>query len=361
MLKDVDIAIAGSGPAGSITGMCLARLGWRVAVFEANEFEEDHPGETLPPEINPVLRELGLWQVFQAQKPIESPGIISAWGGPGKQETDFTFNPHGPGWHIDRNQFDRMLFDAAARNGATALCGERVEFERETNCWIVRRRGAPAISARFAIDATGRNGIRIDGSRERVVDDLLLATILRISRSDHQTGDLRTLIEATPSGWWYSTCLPGNRMIAMFFTGRETYRRGEDFVNTQLEEAPLTCARVRKDRVVQVHTRVVPVTSSRRRRVNGERWLAVGDSACSLDPLSGRGIFKAVRQGTAAAKAADAALRGDAAALDGYADMVRQEFQSYIVQKESFYANQFRWRDRSFWKARSTRVKASTA
>ena len=53
------------------------------------------------------------------------------------------------------------------------------------------------------------------------------------------------------------------------------------------------------------------VASSCRKTISGEAWLAVGDSASSYDPLSGRGIFKAMRQGTNAAIAVDGFLRGE--------------------------------------------------
>ncbi|MDQ2774929.1 MAG: tryptophan 7-halogenase [Acidobacteriota bacterium] len=357
MLTEYDFAITGGGPAGSAAAMCLARLGWRVAIFEATALEENHPGETLPPEINPILRELGLWQSFQAQEPVESPGIISAWVGLDPQETDFACNPYGPGWHIDRRRFDRMLFDAAEQEGASVFLSERVEIARQGIGSLIKRPDRPALFARFAIDASGRNGMRIDGSRDRIVDDLLLVTIVQISFCDLRRRDLRTLVEATPSGWWYSACLPGNRLIAMFFTGRESYRRGDAFIQEQLFEAPLTCGRIHQPGNTQTRTTVVPVTSSRRLRITGEGWLSVGDSACSFDPLSGRGIFKALRHGAAAAKAASAAMRGEATALDRYAEMVRQEFDTYILQKELFYASQLRWPNRSFWKARAGPVK----
>ena len=172
---------------------------------------------------------------------------------------------------------------------------------------------------------------------------------------------LRTLIEATPSGWWYSACLPGNSLIAMFFTGREEFRRGDDFIRGQLDEAPLTRGRLQKSGITKTGAAVTVVTSSRRRRMAGEGWLAVGDSVCSFDPLSGRGIFKALRHGASAAAAADASMRGDGIALEHYADMARQEFDTYLMQKESFYASQIRWADRAFWKARAGAVKLNAA
>lgn len=360
MLQEFDIAIIGGGPAGSVTGLCLARLGWRVAILEASAFEGERPGETLPPEINPVLRELGLVESFHECAPIESPGVVSSWASGKAQETDFTFNPFGFGWHIDRRRFDMMLFHAAKQAGASVFMRKRAEIARAGIGWEVRRRGEPTLVARFVVDATGRNGCRMDGSRERHTEDALLATVLRVSFMDMQAHDQRTFIEAAPDGWWYSACVPVNGLIAMFFTDRESFRRGDAFIAEQMEHAPSVRHRMRGE-IAQITTSIVAVSSSSRHRITGSGWLAAGDSACSFDPLSGRGIFKALQHGIAAARAADGFLRGNPAALDEYAERVRREFDSYLVQKKLFYASQTRWRDRPFWKARAGVARASAA
>ena len=101
-----DVAIVGGGPAGAVSALCLARRGFRVALVEATRFEGERYGETLPPEINPVLRELGLWDVFSGLGPVQAPGILSAWDAGSPTEQDFISNAHGSGWHIDRNRFD---------------------------------------------------------------------------------------------------------------------------------------------------------------------------------------------------------------------------------------------------------------
>ncbi len=115
------MAIAGAGPAGAVTALCLARRGLRVALFEATNFGNDRYGETLPPEMNPVLRELGLWDVFSALNSVQAPGIVSVWGSNAPAEQDFLSNAHGCGWHIDRNRFDAMACREAARAGAAVF------------------------------------------------------------------------------------------------------------------------------------------------------------------------------------------------------------------------------------------------
>src|SRR5258708_6693778 len=105
-----DVAVMGGGPAGATAALCLARRGRSVAVFEAGGFEAPRYGETLPPEITPLLKRLGLWDDFIATRPLDSPGIVSVWGNREPHEQDFVRNVHGCGWHVDRSRFDEMLW-----------------------------------------------------------------------------------------------------------------------------------------------------------------------------------------------------------------------------------------------------------
>src|SRR5579864_2672510 len=87
--KSFDVAVAGGGPAGAVTALCLARRGIRVALFEATGFDTGRFGETLPPEINPLLRSLDLWEAFSALDSLEAPGILSSWGSASPAFQDF--------------------------------------------------------------------------------------------------------------------------------------------------------------------------------------------------------------------------------------------------------------------------------
>jgi flavin-dependent dehydrogenase len=345
MALEFDIAVVGGGPAGAATALCLARSGWRVAVLERRSFDQPAAGETLPPEINPVLRSLGLWETFLSQSPLESPGIVSIWGSSVPSELDFTENAFGCGWHVDRKRFDQMLCRQAVNAGAKLFLNSDVAFARRTGCWQ-----AGDFCAKFLVDATGRNGLLLEGKRDREKEDSLLAIVLRLSNWKRQPQDLRTCIEATPAGWWYSTLLPGQDAVAMFFTGAELYRKVGISITEQLQAASLTRRRLEGGCVEEA--RVVHAPSGRRKNIFGAGWVAVGDSASSYDPLSGRGVFKALRHGQAAAQAIDAQLRGDPEGINGYAARVKQEFEQYASQRSKYYSLEQRWADEPFWRFR---------
>ena len=114
---------------------------------------------------------------------------------------------------MPRNRFDAMLARAAAEAGAATFGGVRVVNCRrvESGAWslTLRGRGTPGpVGATVVVDASGRSGHRLDGPIRFDLDDRLLAIVIRLGYDDPPP-DLRTYIEAVPSGWWYSSPLPG--------------------------------------------------------------------------------------------------------------------------------------------------------
>jgi len=337
-----DIAVVGGGPAGATTSLCLARMGWHVGIFERSTFEDDRLGETLPPEVSPVLRRLGLWEAFQAQSPLESPGIVSTWGSTMPVEVSFVSNAFGCGWHIDRKRFDQALSHEAVTEGATLFLNWRTPWKADDDGWR-----ADDFRARFLVDATGRHGLMLGGRDARTGEDAMLAIVMRLWDGGQGSPDQRTWIEAAPAGWWYSTLLPGGTGLAMFFTGAEIYRQFGILIEEQLQAAPLARSRVNHCRVSP--PRIAYAPCRQHQVIFGTSWAAVGDSASAYDPLSGQGIFKALRHAEAAAHAIDRTLRGDTDAMERYAAVVSREFETYTQQRRRFYSAEQRWEHHPFW------------
>ena len=349
-----DAVVIGGGPAGATTALGLARRGRRVALVEATRLDGPRYGETLPPEINPLVRQLGLWDRFVRDGHLESPGIVSVWGASERHESDFVRNVHGCGWHVDRNRFDAMLARAAGEAGATTFSGVRVVAcqRAEPGAWslTLRGRGTPGpISATVVVDASGRSGHRLDGPIRFDLDDRLTAIVTRLGYDDPPP-DLRTYIEAVPSGWWYSSPLPGGETMAMFFTDRETYLTEGADLGALLQQSTLTRPRFASARPLA--SRVLYVPSALRAPLTGAAHVCVGDSAAAYDPLSGRGIFKALRDGIAAGDAVHAFLDGDIGALAAYGERVRTEFTEYASLRRACYAQETRWPDAGFCRRR---------
>jgi 2-polyprenyl-6-methoxyphenol hydroxylase-like FAD-dependent oxidoreductase len=299
-----------AGPAGAATALLLAQRGRDVMLVEASSYGEPRFGEMLPPEINPLLRELGVWEGFVRSKPLASPGIVSAWGSADARETHFIANPHGSGWHVDRNVFDKLLSDAAASAGAEVVTGAAaLRSTQDDGAWRIALSGERerALHARFVVDAGGRNGLRI-GDVAREIDDRLLAIFLRLAFDSELPRDRRTLIESAPDGWWYCAPLPSGETAAVLFVDPSQYVRDGFEIAEQLASAPLTCARVGRARIAASHVVHVP---------------ALADAL-------------------------------DNASLDAYDADVRRRFDAYVAQRRAYYADERRWPGRPFWHARLT-------
>jgi flavin-dependent dehydrogenase len=352
---ELDVAVVGGGPAGAAAALALARMGRTVGVLETSFLERHRYGETVPPEVNPLLLRLGAWGPFSSLSPLESPGTVSIWGEPSPHEQDFVANAHGCGWHLDRRRFDEMLLDCARDAGARVVLGSRVNraYRGCEGSWRLAhgRSGATAdIQARVVIDATGRNGLRLDGPPKWSVEDVLVAVALRVRHPGGRPADLRTYVEGVPGGWWYAAPIPGNETVAMFFTDLETYRTDGVVPKNHLTEAPLASRCLRSARLVE--SRVLIAPSAIREPVCGDGWIAVGDSASSLDPLCGFGIVKGLRDGLDVAEAVHRSLDGEPDALAAHARLGQKRFTAYRRLRRTYYEQERRWAGRGFWQRR---------
>lgn len=345
MSRRFDVAVIGGGPAGCIVSMLLARRGLRIALIDrAREGSHARAGETLPPEIHPLFTSLGLSDPLRRLDPIESPGIVSAWGSPLAQHEDFLRKPHGSGLHVDRHRLDSMLRQCAEDSGVRWIHCRVAACSRSGGLWRIVCDGE--VRARFIVDATGNSGLRIDGADQgRREIDLLLAIAIEVDAPSHS--DLRAYVESGPNGWWYSAPMPRGRMSVMFFTDPEFYLQNGVILGEELETSPLTRARLRDARILTTGVLRAPTHLSH--SIAGPHFLRVGDSASAFDPLAGQGIYKALQLARNAATAVADALNGNSAAPPAYASLVEKSHAAFRSECSSLYHAERRWSAHPFW------------
>jgi flavin-dependent dehydrogenase len=85
-----------------------------------------------------------------------------------------------------------------------------------------------------------------------------------------------------------------------------------------------------------------------------DSWLAIGDAAWSLDPLSGSGIDRAIRGGYASAAAISEAINnGNFELLRAHAVSQATAFQEALLLQQKYYEIEGRWKERPFWYRRA--------
>lgn len=368
-----EVAVVGAGCAGAAAALTLARAGRQVLWVEARERRLDHTtyrmGEGLPPEAFPLLRRLGLWQAFEAQGHLPCTAHVARWGDGPAHRRHAIDHPLGAGRHLDRSAFDELLWRHAEHSTITRLrpARARVSAINGGDGWALdlsldRRSGAEdgrlRVSCDFLVDAGGR-GSRLGrslGARRRYFDHLVACHAL-FTRNDEGTDlDLGTRIEAAACGWWYSAPIPGRRRVVALFCDaldpecRQALRpAGFDGLLNSARLGP----RLGRDAYFRGREpRLSPCRTSILSTPAGDGWLAVGDAAAAMDPISSRGLYSALHHGIAAGQAVDRTLKGDTRALDGYREQVREDFDRYLAQRAQVYAGRAAALSGAFWRRR---------
>ncbi len=356
-MADFDVLIAGAGPAGCATALSLASFApeLRVGLVDAATPGQAPIGETVPPQINPVLVHLGVWAQFAGGGHCPSYRTMAAWGDPRLAGHEFLFQAHQVGWRLDRAAFDRVLAEAASLRVAALMRGKVVELAGKGDEWRVSLSGGPVVTARFAVDATGGAAVLARRCRLRQVNpDRLVGCVLYTgSRSDGAEG---LMIEAFAEGWWYTAALPGGGRVVVCMTDADRVRplelsSGRGFARHLAE--PRHVSRVADLGDLAARPTISPASSRFFDDASGLPLLRVGDAGVRCDPLSGDGIVRALRSGIFASYAiADWLRRGDGRGLSRYRLMLRRQFASYCDALRQYYALEQRWPDSPFWRRR---------
>lgn len=355
-MNQTDVIIVGGGPAGMTTAFLLARHGTAAAVLDDRHGDLLRVGEVLPPGIRPLLSDLGLWEDFVRDGHLPSAGVTLWWGGEEARHWDYIRGPYGDGWHVDRARFEEMLASSARTSGAKVARFSRVlrvKHAQGAYGWqldVLSGGKTQTWQARFLVHAAGRSPVfrQIYGARQRF-DQLIGIAHYFTHTNESPASEPRLWLETTPLGWWYTAPLPNNRMVAVFLTDMDLYRRPiEEFLTARLQEAPNTKERLNKCKPAS-SVRFMAANTGRLDRFAGPDFLTVGDATYSVDPASGRGIVKALRSAQAAAQVIVERLAGPSEALSKYVSDHEEQFQKYSKGLSEQYRLESRWPDSLFW------------
>jgi 2-polyprenyl-6-methoxyphenol hydroxylase-like FAD-dependent oxidoreductase len=360
-VAEFDVLIAGAGPAGCATALSLAAFApeLRVGLIGAGrDGVTVRIGETVPPQINPLLIHLGVWQEFCGCGHSPTYRTMAAWGDWRLAGNEFLSHAHQVGWRLDRAAFDRMLVNFASSHASAVFGARLVALAQEDRRWRVLLSDGGVHMADFVVDATGRGAVvaRRCGVRPVAIDRLVGCWVRTGSRSDGTEG---LLIESFAEGWWYTAALPWGDRVLVCMTDADRVRplqlsSAEGFARLFAETDHIR--RVAEIGEPPPRPAILPAASRFVPASPGLSLVGVGEAALACDPIAGDGIVRALRSGIFASYAiADWLRRGDARGLARYRLMLQREFATYRELRRDYYAREQRWPDSPFWRRRMGR------
>jgi flavin-dependent dehydrogenase len=339
-----DAVIVGGGPAGSHLALRLARCGRRVALVEARRFPRAKPcGEFMSPECLGLLDELGLLHpVLAAGGCRISQMVLHGYGHVARGrylDGDLGTRRRVQGLALRREILDEISLRAAEREAGVALFeGRRVTGllrERDGTVAGVRVAGGGAapceIRAAFTIGADGIRSIvarELDVRREVSMPPRKLAFICRFAGIAQQRFAEVHFIER---GYLIAAPVDESTLTLNLIVERAQWPGGIDkleFVRRYLRQAPSLASKLERATLVGDVTATGPLATHTTRQVFDGAAL-VGDACGFVDPLTGEGIYFAMRGAALLAPVLDRALargRRDRGALRCYARARRREF-----------------------------------
>lgn len=350
-----DIVISGGGVSGSALASSLAKQGYKVAVIERSSLDNFKAGESLSPECKRHFSELS----FQYNETTTSEyyGHISFWGSPAGSTQDFIFNPYGNGFSIDRLAFEKQLLTHAENNGVTVFMpAKTIIHQINVTCWesnIEQNGNRFLLRSKLVIYATGRSvrGIGEINAR-KFYDDLVALTIVR----NGDSCDFKHLfIESHPEGWFYTNILPGSKRVYSFFTDRDVIPKQENRKSFLIDRIKSSIWAGAFDISESLQRSKMFVSDARTYFSScqfGPGWFNIGDSAYTIDPLSGQGILKNLKAIEFWNDKIEAFLSDFRTIGQLYTSYNQTNFDNHLLQKMKIYGMEGRWRGSKFWTRR---------
>ncbi len=367
-----DVAVIGGGPAGAVAARLLAAWGRDVVVVTRAHDAAHDLAVSLPPSIDKLLRQVGMFDAVRAAGFLRSTGNTVWWGGQGRRTESFADGRRG--YQVLHSEFDGVLLAAAADAGARVVADVAVHGV-EIGADEVRISGESAdgalqVTAPLVLDASGRAGVvarrlelRLDVSTRTVA---LIGT-WRDERGWDVPDDSHTLVESFADGWaWSIPVAPGRRYFTCMLDPRVSDTGAGDL--GERYAAVLGRAKVFTDLVAGATLEGEPwacdASGYSASKVSGERFLLVGDAASGVDPLSSFGVTKALGSAWLAALVANTTLsdpRLAKVARSLFEEHERRVYETFRSSAAKFFDQGAGDEEHPFWAGRVAVASAAPA
>lgn len=342
--SQADVLIAGAGPAGAHLALRLARAGFSVLLLDQKRFPRDKPcGEFMSPECLPMLEDLGLRSLLDGVGARRVRGMDlfgyghharGSFGPVATAKAPFEF-----GYAMRREVLDTLtLRAAAARPEVAVLEGWRVAD--------LRRDADGRVVGVIALDPAGQPRdlgaswtVGADGLRSRVANRLgvrrpvpwlqKFAFVLRYAGEFPQD---HAEVHMFPGGYFAASPVDGGHFTVNLVVDQAVVPPGrsqvEEMLATTLAATPRLAEKVCGATREPGFQAIGPLACATTRQT-GAGWALVGDACGYVDPVTGEGLFFAMRGAERLAAALIGALHAqctDQRALASYVQARQAEF-----------------------------------
>ncbi len=309
MTPELDLVVAGGGPAGMMAGLLFARAGCRVKVLEKHaDFFRDFRGDTVHPSTMEILDQLGVLERF-LQRPhsklrgaeLELAGRTWKIGDLSHLDTPAPFIAMMPQWDF----LDFLRDEASAYPGFSLEMEAPVErfVQQDNRISGVRLGDGRAIRASLTIAADGRDSLvrRLHMLPVEVLGAPMDVFWFRVAkkaggdrlRGSFERGRLLVLIDRGDY-WQCALVIPKGAAEKLKAKGIGPIR---DAVHAAAPDVDLTDL----DDVGDL--KLLSVALDRLTTWHRPGLLAIGDAAHAMSPIGGIGINLAIQDAVAAANA----------------------------------------------------------
>ncbi|HEX4990463.1 MAG TPA: geranylgeranyl reductase family protein [Candidatus Binatia bacterium] len=309
-MKHFDVAIIGAGPAGSSAAIQLATKGYSVALLDKEQFpREKLCGDFLNPVNWPLLRELKVERAVLA-RPHEKVSIFRFTSFSGEEaEIPLPAGRDGTvvGLGLRRFDLDHVLLERANSLGVTVLDGWKPkELERQPDGWMLKA-DKSLLGARVLIGADGRNSWvahHLGLADPAAMQGRSVGFQFRLKCANRSTGKIE--IHLFPGGYAGVVGLAGDTVTLGLAIEKHRLLDGrpeQSLLESILPQNPWLKEILRSGSVSEMRS-TYPVYFPPR-RAYGDGVLLVGDAARVNEPVTGEGIYFALKSGVFAAKTVD--------------------------------------------------------
>jgi geranylgeranyl reductase family protein len=304
------IAVLGGGPAGAFAAERLARAGLDTRVFDEKLAWEKPCGGGLTYK---AYRDYPFLINNDTPKKIINDTFLAA---PKAGAVKMALSR--PLVIYSRLDLNRMLLDRAEQAGAQLEKARVLEVERTGKGWLLKTRQG-SLEADFCIVATGaRNPLRNVGTEWTAADTMYALGYYVPSQQDHI--DIQFLPNLEGYIWVFPRC--GHLSVGICGKGEPAHA-----LRARLERYMEEKGIAYKGAAFYGH--MLPSLETpgwKKNRVAGDGWLAVGDAAGLVDPITGEGLYYAMRSGDLASQVALNESHSLAEKAHAYRNLLRNEF-----------------------------------